>query len=129
MATNGRNLGHHICASSYFMNCIFFFIAIEGFGGVPPIRPLETLHNALSLRQLDTFLEQMTVVPLFKTPASTPPKHPSTPQPSSSTIAPPCPAASFVSSHHPPLKLQSPSNSKCSVVQEIITEPLVRHIL
>lgn len=24
------------------------------------IRPLETLHNALSLRQLDTFLEKMT---------------------------------------------------------------------
>ncbi|XP_049549379.1 inositol hexakisphosphate and diphosphoinositol-pentakisphosphate kinase isoform X11 [Anopheles darlingi] len=49
----------------------------SGFGGVPPIRPLETLHNALSLRQLDNFLERMTVGPLFKTPASSPPpKHP-----------------------------------------------------
>ncbi|XP_053678598.1 uncharacterized protein LOC128728972 [Anopheles nili] len=49
----------------------------SGFGGVPPIRPLETLHNALSLKQLDTFLERMTVAPLFKTPASSPPpKHP-----------------------------------------------------
>ncbi|XP_023315782.1 inositol hexakisphosphate and diphosphoinositol-pentakisphosphate kinase 2 isoform X14 [Trichogramma pretiosum] len=48
--------------------------AIEGFGGVPPIRPLETLHNALSLRQLDVFLEMMTGAPLFRTPASSPPK-------------------------------------------------------
>ncbi|XP_057322792.1 inositol hexakisphosphate and diphosphoinositol-pentakisphosphate kinase 2 isoform X17 [Microplitis mediator] len=47
--------------------------AIEGFGGVPPIRPLETLHNALSLRQLDSFLEMMTSS-LFRTPASSPPK-------------------------------------------------------
>ncbi|XP_026673379.1 inositol hexakisphosphate and diphosphoinositol-pentakisphosphate kinase isoform X3 [Ceratina calcarata] len=51
--------------------------AIEGFGGVPPIRPLETLHNALSLRQLDAFLDIMTSVPLFRTPASSPPKYPS----------------------------------------------------
>ncbi|XP_033226469.1 inositol hexakisphosphate and diphosphoinositol-pentakisphosphate kinase 2 [Belonocnema kinseyi] len=51
--------------------------AIEGFGGVPPIRPLETLHNALSLRQLDAFLEMMTSAPLFRTPASSPPKFPS----------------------------------------------------
>ncbi|XP_035718713.1 inositol hexakisphosphate and diphosphoinositol-pentakisphosphate kinase 2-like isoform X1 [Vespa mandarinia] len=51
--------------------------AIEGFGGVPPIRPLETLHNALSLRQLDSFLEMMTSAPLFRTPASSPPKYPS----------------------------------------------------
>ncbi|XP_076240552.1 inositol hexakisphosphate and diphosphoinositol-pentakisphosphate kinase isoform X3 [Calliopsis andreniformis] len=50
--------------------------AIEGFG-VPPIRPLETLHNALSLRQLDSFLEMMTIAPLFRTPASSPPKYPS----------------------------------------------------
>ncbi|XP_058063906.1 inositol hexakisphosphate and diphosphoinositol-pentakisphosphate kinase [Anopheles bellator] len=49
----------------------------SGFGGVPPIRPLETLHNALSLRQLDAFLDRMTVTSLFKTPASSPPpKHP-----------------------------------------------------
>ncbi|XP_018350602.1 PREDICTED: inositol hexakisphosphate and diphosphoinositol-pentakisphosphate kinase isoform X7 [Trachymyrmex septentrionalis] len=48
--------------------------AIEGFGGVPPIRPLETLHNALSLRQLDCFLEMMTTAPLYRTPASSPPK-------------------------------------------------------
>ncbi|XP_043280974.1 inositol hexakisphosphate and diphosphoinositol-pentakisphosphate kinase 2 isoform X11 [Venturia canescens] len=51
--------------------------AIEGFGGVPPIRPLETLHNALSLRQLDSFLDMMTNASLFRTPASSPPKFPS----------------------------------------------------
>lgn len=41
---------------------------------MPPIRPLETLHNALSLRQLDSFLEMMTTAPLYRTPASSPPK-------------------------------------------------------
>ncbi|VEN46325.1 unnamed protein product [Callosobruchus maculatus] len=55
--------------------------AIEGCGGVPSIRPLETLHNALSLRQLDSFLDRMTSAPLFRTPSSTPPKYPSTPLP------------------------------------------------
>jgi len=47
---------------------------------VPPIRPLETLHNALSLRQLDAFLERMTAAP-FRTPPScaSPPKLPRLP--------------------------------------------------
>ncbi|XP_055711864.1 inositol hexakisphosphate and diphosphoinositol-pentakisphosphate kinase isoform X21 [Phlebotomus papatasi] len=54
---------------------------LEGIGGVPSIRPLETLHNALSLKQLDSFLETMTAAPMFKTPASSPPKYPSTPLP------------------------------------------------
>jgi len=31
-----------------------------GEDGTPSIRPLETLHNALSLRQVDSFLEQIT---------------------------------------------------------------------
>ncbi|XP_053625933.1 inositol hexakisphosphate and diphosphoinositol-pentakisphosphate kinase 2 isoform X2 [Plodia interpunctella] len=49
--------------------------ALEGFGGVPAIRPLETLHNALSLRQLDAFLERVTAAPVLlgsnqPTPAS-----------------------------------------------------------
>ncbi|XP_045529274.1 inositol hexakisphosphate and diphosphoinositol-pentakisphosphate kinase 2 isoform X5 [Pieris brassicae] len=38
--------------------------ALEGFGGVPAIRPLETLHNALSLRQLDDFLERLSAAPV-----------------------------------------------------------------
>ncbi|XP_037938101.1 inositol hexakisphosphate and diphosphoinositol-pentakisphosphate kinase isoform X16 [Teleopsis dalmanni] len=56
---------------------------LEGFGGVPPIRPLETLHNALSLKQLDSYLQKMTASAL-KTPASSPPKNPSTPVPTAS---------------------------------------------
>ncbi|XP_054713943.1 inositol hexakisphosphate and diphosphoinositol-pentakisphosphate kinase-like isoform X3 [Uloborus diversus] len=32
----------------------------DGYCSVPSIRPLETLHNALSLKQLDSFLERMT---------------------------------------------------------------------
>ncbi|XP_068895577.1 inositol hexakisphosphate and diphosphoinositol-pentakisphosphate kinase 2 isoform X12 [Tenebrio molitor] len=79
--------------------------AIEGFGGVPPIRPLETLHNALSLKQIDTFLEQMTAAPLFRTPSSTPPKYPSTPLPT------PTNGGQMVATNSQPLKLQSPSNS------------------
>ncbi|KAM3963145.1 LOW QUALITY PROTEIN: inositol hexakisphosphate and diphosphoinositol-pentakisphosphate kinase [Aphomia sociella] len=47
--------------------------ALEGFGGVPAIRPLETLHNALSLRQLDAFLERVTAAPvLLGTPPALP---------------------------------------------------------
>ena len=84
------------------------FLAIEGFGGVPPIRPLETLHNALSLRQIDTFLEQMTAAPLFRTPSSTPPKYPSTPLPTPTNGG----QSMVTSSASQPLKLQSPSNSK-----------------
>ena len=80
----------------YTFLCDDLFSAIEGCGGVPPIRPLETLHNALSLRQLDAFLEVMTSLPLFRTPASSPPKNPSTPLPATSAQ----------------LRLQSPSSSE-----------------
>lgn len=62
--------------------------AVEGFGGVPAIRPLETLHNALSLRQLDAFLERVTAAPVL---LGTPP-------------APPAPL---------PHKQPSPTNSEC----------------
>lgn len=47
--------------------------ALEGFGGVPAIRPLETLHNALSLRQLDAFLERLSAAPVQ--PMAKPVKH------------------------------------------------------
>ncbi|XP_018903004.2 inositol hexakisphosphate and diphosphoinositol-pentakisphosphate kinase 2 isoform X2 [Bemisia tabaci] len=70
--------------------------AIDGCGGVPAIRPLETLHNALSLKKLDTFLDYMTRVMIFRTPGSSPPKHPSTPLPSIDNLA--------------NLKLQSPES-------------------
>ncbi|XP_064211958.1 inositol hexakisphosphate and diphosphoinositol-pentakisphosphate kinase 2 isoform X15 [Tribolium castaneum] len=78
----------------------------SGIGGVPPIRPLETLHNALSLKQIDTFLEHMTAAPLFRTPSSTPPKYPSTPLPTPTNGGP-----TAVANSAQPLKLQSPSNS------------------
>ncbi|XP_059224204.1 inositol hexakisphosphate and diphosphoinositol-pentakisphosphate kinase isoform X8 [Stomoxys calcitrans] len=65
---------------------VFPLTVLDGFGGVPPIRPLETLHNALSLKQLDHFLERMTSAPLFKTPTCTPPKNPSTPLSMMTTI-------------------------------------------
>ncbi|XP_073995355.1 inositol hexakisphosphate and diphosphoinositol-pentakisphosphate kinase isoform X4 [Rhodnius prolixus] len=68
----------------------------EGCGGVPPIRPLETLHNALSLKQLDTFLER--VSRNMKTPVSSPPKVPSSPRPSSPTGTGWSDPPSFVSS-------------------------------
>ncbi|XP_030080054.1 inositol hexakisphosphate and diphosphoinositol-pentakisphosphate kinase isoform X4 [Drosophila hydei] len=47
-----------------------------GFGDVPPIRPLETLHNALSLRKLDSFLQDMVLAQIFKTPTGSPPRIP-----------------------------------------------------
>ncbi|CAH1125449.1 unnamed protein product [Ceutorhynchus assimilis] len=81
----------------------------EGFGGVPPIRPLETLHNALSLKQIDGFLVRMTTAQLYRTPSSTPPKFPSTPLPT--------PTGSVIVEYgNTPgksgtLKLQSPNNS------------------
>ena len=42
-----------------------------GEDGTPNIRPLETLHNALSLRQVDGFLEQITNAN-YKTPTLSP---------------------------------------------------------
>merc|ERR1712029_1136337 len=42
-----------------------------GEDGTPNIRPLETLHNALSLRKVDTFLEQITSAN-YKTPTVSP---------------------------------------------------------
>lgn len=80
--------------------------AIDGFGGVPAIRPLETLHNALSLKQLDSFLDRMTTAPIFRTPSSTPPRYPSTPLPT------PTNGCGLSLEKGRPLKLQSPSNSK-----------------
>jgi len=42
-----------------------------GEDGTPTIRPLETLHNALSLRQVDAFLDHVTSAN-FKTPSNSP---------------------------------------------------------
>ncbi|XP_044737753.1 inositol hexakisphosphate and diphosphoinositol-pentakisphosphate kinase isoform X2 [Chrysoperla carnea] len=102
---------------------------VEGFGGVPPIRPLETLHNALSLRQLDEFLERMTCPStMMRTPASSPPKScplPAIPSSSinDSSLVPSVQDGILSSSNQPnaqqshnvtsaqSLRLQSPSNS------------------
>merc|ERR1719334_1210703 len=46
-------------------------LAQIGEDGTPTIRPLETLHNALSLRQIDSFLQHVTTAN-FKTPGSSP---------------------------------------------------------
>ena len=81
------------------MELIAVYTDLEEHGGVPSIRPLETLHNALSLRQLDAFLEQMTRIQYRGTPMSSPPKMPSTPRHPRSQ-------------YPPPLGLQSPSSSK-----------------
>ncbi|KAI5632739.1 histidine phosphatase superfamily (branch 2) domain-containing protein [Phthorimaea operculella] len=60
--------------------------ALEGFCGVPAIRPLETLHNALSLRQLDAFLERVTAAPvvLGSPPAPAPAPQGKPPSPTNS---------------------------------------------
>ncbi|XP_034119224.1 inositol hexakisphosphate and diphosphoinositol-pentakisphosphate kinase isoform X9 [Drosophila albomicans] len=59
-----------------------------GFGDVPPIRPLETLHNALSLRKLDSFLQDMILAQIFKTPTGSPPRvHDATGANASSSLA------------------------------------------
>lgn len=81
--------------------------ALEGFGGVPPIRPLETLHNALSLKQIDNFLQAMTTAQLYRTPSSTPPKYPSTPLPTPTGVC----DCNLQGKNSENLKLQSP-NSK-----------------
>ncbi|XP_076356477.1 inositol hexakisphosphate and diphosphoinositol-pentakisphosphate kinase-like isoform X45 [Tachypleus tridentatus] len=51
--------------------------ASDGYMNLPSIRPLETLHNALSLSQLDNFLERMTTA-IVRMPLSSLPKVPST---------------------------------------------------
>ncbi|XP_037077172.1 inositol hexakisphosphate and diphosphoinositol-pentakisphosphate kinase 2-like [Pollicipes pollicipes] len=63
-------------------------IGIEGCGGVPSIRPLETLHNAMSLRQVNAFIDRVTSME-FRTPTE-----PSAPR-----------------GHPPPLALHSPTQS------------------
>ena len=60
---------------------VHFFLFSVGEDGTPNIRPLETLHNALSLRQVDGFLEHITNAN-YKTPnlspkTETPPENPS----------------------------------------------------
>jgi len=62
--------------------CCLAQLLLPGFGedGTPNIRPLETLHNALSLRQVDGFLEQITAAN-YKTPTLSPKMESPSPQP------------------------------------------------
>ncbi|XP_054162265.1 inositol hexakisphosphate and diphosphoinositol-pentakisphosphate kinase 2-like, partial [Oppia nitens] len=50
----------------------FLHTSAEGCSSIPTIRPLETLHNALSLRHLDSFFEKLTSSPLYRLPLSSP---------------------------------------------------------
>eukprot|EP00096_Caligus_rogercresseyi_P004245 TRINITY_DN1843_c0_g1_i6.p1 TRINITY_DN1843_c0_g1~~TRINITY_DN1843_c0_g1_i6.p1 ORF type:complete len:1151 (+),score=271.91 TRINITY_DN1843_c0_g1_i6:86-3538(+) len=70
---------------------------------MPTIRPLETLHNALSLRQLDEFLGYITSAN-FKTPSTSPPLRSSSGGSSSKNKANTRPPP-------PPLRFMSPANS------------------
>lgn len=87
--------------------------AIEGCGGVPAIRPLETLHNSLSFRQLDAFLEQM-----ISNPTTTPPKE------SSGSFSSLCNAGS-VGSSLAALKLPSPESSTWNASSSLGTDSCV----
>lgn len=85
-----------------------------GFGDVPPIRPLETLHNALSLRKLDSFLQDMILAQIFKTPTGSPPR----------CFEPPCdmPAVSSMTlgTHRPPtLDNVTPSSTPAATPTEV----------
>ncbi|XP_013386864.1 inositol hexakisphosphate and diphosphoinositol-pentakisphosphate kinase 2 isoform X1 [Lingula anatina] len=50
-------------------------MGVESCPRVPEIRPLETLHNSLTLKQMEHFLQKITEM-VFYTPKSTPPRTP-----------------------------------------------------
>ncbi|XP_063531492.1 inositol hexakisphosphate and diphosphoinositol-pentakisphosphate kinase isoform X8 [Cydia strobilella] len=82
--------------------------ALEGFVGVPAIRPLETLHNALSLRQLDVFLERVTAAPvLLGTPPAPPPTPPAKPASPTNSVGWSGPSSLMSSSGELPSALSS----------------------
>ena len=62
--TNGSvqcSVNHTEPSEDNSLKCrVLFLPLVVGEDGTPSIRPLETLHNALSLRQVDSFLEQIT---------------------------------------------------------------------
>ncbi|GBP91779.1 Inositol hexakisphosphate and diphosphoinositol-pentakisphosphate kinase [Eumeta japonica] len=81
--------------------------ALEGFGGVPAIRPLETLHNALSLRQLDAFLERVTAAPVLVPAPDARPLHPHKPSSPTNSVGWSGPSSLMSSSGEPPSGLSS----------------------
>ncbi|XP_017060541.1 inositol hexakisphosphate and diphosphoinositol-pentakisphosphate kinase isoform X11 [Drosophila ficusphila] len=89
-------------------------VSSSGFGDVPPIRPLETLHNALSLRKLDSFLQDMILAQIFKTPTGSPPRgfaKSTLPAVSSMTLNASNQAEALVSNETPPAEKQSISTT------------------
>lgn len=50
--------------------CIILTAGSDGWK-VPSIRPLETLHNALTLKQMEHFLSHLTALSPYKTPTGT----------------------------------------------------------
>ncbi|XP_060585257.1 uncharacterized protein LOC132741163 isoform X15 [Ruditapes philippinarum] len=77
--------------------------AFDGFNMVPSLKPLETLHNNLTMRDLDVFLSRATTTKFF-TPVSSPMYGP-TP-----LASPRCPELKKAKSHSGP-SLPSSSNS------------------
>nr|XP_022292491.1 inositol hexakisphosphate and diphosphoinositol-pentakisphosphate kinase 2-like isoform X8 [Crassostrea virginica] len=68
LASNKRR---NTCSSLFYLNPETFR-AFEGFNMVPSLHPLETLHNKLTMRELDDFLKRATDSK-FVTPISSPP--------------------------------------------------------
>nr|XP_022292488.1 inositol hexakisphosphate and diphosphoinositol-pentakisphosphate kinase 2-like isoform X5 [Crassostrea virginica] len=71
LASNKRR---NTCSSLFYLNPETFrgSNAFEGFNMVPSLHPLETLHNKLTMRELDDFLKRATDSK-FVTPISSPP--------------------------------------------------------
>ncbi|XP_060585258.1 inactive protein tyrosine kinase pTKL-like isoform X16 [Ruditapes philippinarum] len=84
-------------------SCYYFSNAFDGFNMVPSLKPLETLHNNLTMRDLDVFLSRATTTKFF-TPVSSPMYGP-TP-----LASPRCPELKKAKSHSGP-SLPSSSNS------------------
>lgn len=96
---------------------------------MPAIRPLETLHNALSLRQLDAFLERVTAAPVLlgtppAPPAPLPHKQPSPTNSECPSVAPPanskCPAG------RPPRRSTDAMVRRCGLERSVVADVVVR---
>ncbi|XP_060585254.1 uncharacterized protein LOC132741163 isoform X12 [Ruditapes philippinarum] len=98
---------HHSFSSLLYLNPEAFKAcsqkAFDGFNMVPSLKPLETLHNNLTMRDLDVFLSRATTTKFF-TPVSSPMYGP-TP-----LASPRCPELKKAKSHSGP-SLPSSSNS------------------
>lgn len=61
----------HFCELFQFtLETVVYILNIDGCPSIPSIRPLETLHNALSLKQLEEFLERITTSTMYRLPSS-----------------------------------------------------------